>query len=266
MLSNGYLFIFMSIVATRDVVRAMMRKESLWLCGFKCMMMLVIATLAELKAFVLILALIILMASLITKSSGRKFWIIVGAAVGIALAARGIATLFPAFDDWFQLEHILETLTKKEGYTGHNDMNRLTSVSIAWKMFLPTWWKKLFGLGLGNCDYASFDLVTSPFYRRFGWMNYTYFSVAMLMLETGLFGMSIYMCNFITIFISAGKILRQKNGDPLYCRMTQILSVVCIFLMIYGNAMRSESAYMMYFALSLAFLKKEPEEKSGFSL
>ena len=262
---NGYANIFLSIIAARSALRYMMRQESVWSCAIKCIVMLVISVLAELKAFIIELGVIILMASVITRFSLRKFWIIVGGALGIVVAARGIATLFPDFDNWFNLEHMLEGLIKKEGYTGNYGMNRLTSVPIVWNMFLPNIWQKLFGKGLGNCDYASFGALTSPFYIQYGWLNYTYFCIAMLMLETGLVGTALYVGFFMSVFQAAKKLLR-RGGDPLYCRMTQILSVQCLILLVYGNAMRVESAYMMYFAMALPFLRNETKKESNLRL
>ena len=262
---NGYVNVFLSIIATHSVLRYMMRRESLWACAMKCIVMLVISVLTELKAFILELGIIIVIASAMTRFSLRKFWIIIGCAVGIVVAARGIATLFPVFDDWFDLEHMIENLTKEEGYTGLNDMNRLTNIPIVWNMFLPNAWQKLFGMGLGNCDYAAFSALTSPFYIQYGWLNYTYFSTAMLMLETGLIGTALYVSFFVAVFFVARRLLR-KGGDLLYCRMTQILSILCLILLVYGNTLRAEPAYMMYFAMALPFLRKEHKEQSNIRL
>ena len=262
---NGYINIFLSIIAARSALCYMMRRESFWPCAVKYLVMLIISVFSELKAFVLELGIIILLASVMTRFSLRKIWIIIGCAMGIVVAARGVATLFPTFEDWFDLEHMIRGLTKKEGYSGMGDMNRLTSVPIVWNMFLPNVWQKLFGKGLGNCDYAAFSALTSPFYVQYGWLNYTYFCVAMLMLETGLLGTALYVGFFVAVFLAARKLLR-KGGDPLYCRMTQILSVICLILLVYGNAMRAESAFMMYFAMALPFIRKEPGEQNDIRL
>ena len=161
------------------------------------------------------------------------------------------------YDDWFSLERIWKSATSSAGYTSSNDINRLTVVSFALNRFLPNNIDKLFGLGLGNCDYASFDFLTTPFYRQFGRLNYVWFSSAFLILETGLVGIIIYCVFFGYLYFAAGKRNRERKAPVVYCQMAQILSVMCLVLVVYNGSLRTEAAFMMYFVLSLPFLPWE---------
>lgn len=258
---NGYLSIFLFIITTYSVLKYMMGEEPFLKCGVRCAVALIISVLSELKIFVVMFIAIILLASSMTKFSVRKIYITLGCAVGIVLAARGIAALFPDFADWFHFDSMMEIIGSEDGYTGRGDLNRLTYIPIVWNEFLPGIWQKLFGKGLGNCDYASFAFLTSPFYNKYKWLNYTYFSGAMLILETGILGLFLNISYFVSVYLAARRMLR-KNGIPLYCYMTQILTILSVVLLAYGNAMRSEPAYIMYFVLALPFIRQSPEKKS----
>lgn len=251
---NGYMNIFLVIIMTRSVLRYMTYKEPLIICLAKCAASLLITILSELKIFIFELALIVLMASAMTKFSIRKLWIILGSVVGVFMAAQIIAILFPDFADWFNLDRILYIISSESGYTSTDDLNRLTAVPIIWNEFLPSGWYKLFGLGLGNCDYASFDFLTTPFYMTYKRLNYVWFSSAYLLLETGLVGMVMYVLFYVSVYFGAVK--RQKLGlaPSLYCQMARILAVICVVMIIYNSAMRAEPAYMMYFVLALPFV------------
>ncbi len=267
---NAYTNILMIIVVARSVLLYLNEQESTAKCCSKLAAALLIATLAELKVFFLELVLIVGMALVLTKSSYKKLWIAAGTALGIMVFLGIIQVLFPTFANWFTPASIWKSITAKAGYTSQNDMNRLTAVSIAMERFLPSVFDKLFGLGLGNCDYAAYDFLTSPFYMAYRRLNYVWFSSAFLILETGLVGLTTYILFFVMIFLSARKMQRRNTESSLYCQLTQIIAVLSLAMIIYNVSMRTEAAFMMYFVLSLPFLrsmtekKPESEEMNGF--
>jgi len=257
---NGYLNVFLIIVVTGSILRYLNGKEKLSSCFFKCAAALVITVFAELKVFVVELALIALLSVLMTRFSLRKVLVVLGTAVGVILTGQLIAARFPAFSDWFRISGILEILSAYGGYTGIDDMNRLTAIPISLS-YLPTLGEKLFGLGLGNCDYSSFDFLVSPFYAAHQNLHYTWFSSAFLVLETGLVGLVLYCLFFVWVYW--GTTVREKQGqaDPQICQWARILAIMCLVLVIYNASLRTEAAYMMYFVLALPFLS---EEKTAF--
>ena len=251
---NGYMNIFLVIVTTWSILRYLNKKESVQYCFAKCAAALLIAVLSELKAFFIELMIIVFMATLITRFSWKKLWIIVGIITGVVVGAELMGKLFPTFADWFKWEKIWETISSDRGYTSRGDMNRMTTITIALERFLDTGGEKLFGLGLGNCDYATFDFLTTPFYRLYHRLNYAWFSSSFVILETGFVGLILYCFFFVRLFFAARKEAKLHKERQVYAQAAQILSVVCGMLIIYNSSLRVESAYMMFFALALPFI------------
>lgn len=253
---NGYLNIFFIIVITKSVLNYMNQKETSGKCLFNCASALMISVIAELKIFFVEFLLIIILAAMITRFSFRKLWVFLGSAVGIILSARLIGQLFPQYRDWFSIKGIWEIISSTSGYTSRNDMNRMTAISISAERFLQTPLDKLFGLGLGNCDYASFDFLVTPFYRAHNRLHYMWFSSAFTVLETGFVGLILYISFFLAVFFQTNRRIRNGRGNAFYCQLTLILSVLCPMLIIYNNSMRNEAAYMMYFVLALPYIRQ----------
>ena len=245
--------ILLVIVITRSVIYFLNKKESSFLCLAKCATALLIAALSELKVFYIEFIVILLLAAGMTRFSVKKLWLCVGAVIGIVVSLRVLAQLFPVFDDWFNLEKIMRMLTTDKGYTNKNDMNRLTTITIAMDSFLETPFQKLFGLGLGNCDYASFDFLITPFYRKYSYLNYNYFSSAFLVLETGLLGLIMYVLFFVVEYIVVNRLQKIEGANIMYCQLAKILSVMCGMMIIYNSSLRTESAFMLFFVLALPF-------------
>lgn len=259
---NAYTNILLIIVATKALLYCVSNKEKVLKCLIKCAVALLIAALAELKSFYLEFVIIVAMVMGCTKASYKKIWITVCAVIGVIVGIRIIGMLFPIFADWFTLENILKSASSKKGYTATNDMNRLTAVSMAMDGFLPDLHHKLFGLGLGNCDYASYDFLITPFYRTYHWLNYTWFSSAFLILETGLVGMGLYLFFFIQIFFTSWKMSKEETSmKTVHCRMSMICAVLCCFLFVLDSSLRTEAAFMMFFVLAIPFIRGKKEEE-----
>lgn len=256
---NGYMNIFLMIVATRSILSYMNHQERMFWCLIKLSAALLVAIFSELKIFIVELIIIVALAAVITKFSTRKLGIILVVMVGVLAAGRLIAILFPVFSEWFSIERMWRNVTSSKGYTASGDMNRFTAVSVVLTHFLPYWWNKLFGLGLGNCDYAGFSFLMTPFYRTYGRMNYTWFSSAFLILETGIVGLVLYCLFFVFIFLGASKMEKEKPARQLQCQMARVLSIMCLLLVVYNASLRTEAGYMMFFVLALPFLKDEKD-------
>lgn len=251
---NGYTNIFLLIVVTFSVLRYLHYEEKLSECLVKCAVAMMIAALSELKMFFLELVLVALMAMVLTRFSFRKLLISVAIAAGIIAGIRLLVYVFPMYDDFFTMEGILKVTASKRGYASSNDISRMTAVSFALDRFLPTRMDKLFGLGLGNCDFASFDFLITPFYRQYGNLNYMWFSSAFLVLETGLVGLALYGAFFVYLFFAAGKRKQEGSAPDIYCQLAQIMSVICLVLIVYNGSLRTEAAFMMYFVLAVPFI------------
>lgn len=254
---NSYTNVLFIIVATKALLYCLNNRESLSRCFLKCAVAILLSALAELKAFYVEFVVIVALAMCFTKTSYKKFWISIGAVAGVLIGIRIIEIIFPIFSDWFSISKIWDMLTNEKGYTARNDMNRLTAISIALERFLPAVHHKLFGLGLGNCDYAGFEFLTTPFYKAYNGLNYMWFSSAFLILETGLVGMGLYIYFFVQIFLSSWKMSREGRGNILHCQMCMICAVMCGFLFILNSSLRVESGFMIFFVLALPFIRAE---------
>ncbi len=254
---NAYINSFMVVVVTKSLLFYLNKREKLLQCAAKCAVALVIAALSELKAFMIEFVIILVLVTLMTSFSWRKLIIIGGGAAGVIVAVQLLILLFPSFESWFNIKSIWDTAISSEGYTQTGDVNRLTAIPIALENFLPGLNDKLFGLGLGNCDYSSsFKFLTSPFYYVYWKTNYVWFSTAFLVLETGLIGFALYCAVFALIYQRADAVQKQGQSDPVLCQMTKVMAVMSLFFMVYNASMRTEAAYLVYFILALPFVKK----------
>lgn len=215
-----------------------------------------IAALSELKMFVVMYVGIIVLASLIMRFTWRKLSVSI---VAVALCYVGIhllSVIYPNWSEIFSIERMLNEASSLSGYTGRGGFNRLTTIPIILNDFLKTVPERLFGLGLGNCDTSTFSILNTPFFIKYSATRYNWFSSAFIMLETGFAGLLTYVAFFVSIFLQSN-ITKKKNYDVQWCQLSAIMACVCIVLVIYNASMRIEEAYLAYFYMSLAFIKKD---------
>ena len=254
---NGYLNIFLIIIIARSLLWYLYKKEKPSTCLTKIAISLITAVLAELKVFFVELIIIIAFLFLRTRFSARKLLITVVAGIGLVASMELLVTIFPQFVDWYRLENIWGAISSEKGYTASGDMNRTTALTIALTRFLPTAWDKIFGLGLGNCDYAAFSFLITPFYKAYGRLNYVWFSSSFLALETGLAGLAIYIGFYLYIYLAVSKMPRTNMESEMYGQLVRIMVIMCIVLIFYNSSLRSEAAFMMYYVLAIPFVRNK---------
>lgn len=261
---NGYTNIFFLIVTSVSVVRYLEKQETIRACLAKCGAMLVIAAMAEMKFFFLEFILAVAMAVLFTDFSWRKAAVILGATVGVISCAALLMEIFPGWAGWFSWESILETATSDKGYTSSGDLNRLGAISRINELWLQNGWQRVFGLGLGNCDTAGYDIVNTPFFEKYGDMHYTWLSYAMIYLETGWIGLIFYFGFFVLVYWRICRIQKRSSGKlSTYCIISKIMAILCIVLSIYNSSLRTEAGYMAYFVLAIPFALRKGKQYSG---
>lgn len=251
---NGYTNIFFLIIVTRSVVLYLEKKEKALVCALKCAATLFVAALAELKFYYVEFIVAVLLAVLFTNFTWRKLWLIVGGIVGVVGGAALLVVFFPDYVGWFSLEWMLEVATADRGYTSSGDLNRLNAIDQINELWLKEWPQRIFGLGLGNCDTASFDIVNTPFFKQHGDMHYTWMSHAMMYLENGYVGLIFYYGFFVLAYLGARRIEKRSTGTVRsYCRIGRIMAVMCMVIAVYNASLRAEGAYMAYFVLAIPF-------------
>ena len=152
------------------------------------------------------------------------------------------------------LDKIIQTATSTAGYTGVGDYNRLTAIPRVWTEFLNSGYRKLFGLGLGNCDGGFTDALTPAFYYDNYHLHYILFLSGFILLETGLVGSLLYLAFYPGVFLLAHHLERSGKADPVFCQIGKIMAFYSLVLYIYNSSLRSEDGYLIFFSLALPFL------------
>lgn len=251
---NGFANIFFLIILTKSILLYLEKKEKLWLLLLKTTAALFVAALAEMKFFFVEIILVIGLAVLFTNFTWRKLLVVIGGGVGVVVFTALLTTVFPHWGDWFMLEWFWETALSDVGYTGHGDLNRLTAITRINEMWLTEWPQRIFGMGLGNCETASYRILNTPFFRSHGHMHYTWISYAMIYLEMGYVGLVFYLGFFVLVYFGARRI-EQHSTDNLrtYCRISRIMAIMCLVISVYNASLRAEAAYMAYFVMAIPF-------------
>jgi len=259
---NGYTNLFLLIVITKSMVSYLEDQEKLWVFVSKCAAALLIAALAELKFFYIEFFAVVLMAVLFTRFRMRNLWIIPASLAAAMISAALLSKLFPYFQDWLSIRWFWEEASGLQGYTYAGDFNRLTAIPAINSLWLTNPIQQIFGMGLGNCDTASFSFINTPFFENNGFMNYIWISYAMMYLECGWIGLLFYFGFFGLLFFAAHKI--QKNSEGMarvYCLMAKIIAPLCVPIAMYNSSLRTEAAYMLYFVLALPFIVSRTAQK-----
>ena len=254
---NAHLNVFLVIVVTKSIVYYFNKKENIKECLLKVGAALLIAALAELKFFFIEVAIILALASLLSRFSWRKVLAIILILIGIVLGISLLEILFPGFAGMFTIEGILANSASESGYTGRGDLSRLTAIPTVVERFFSHEGSSLIGYGLGNCDYSSaFEFLTTPFFRAYSWMHYMWFSTAFIFLEMGYIGLFFFFGFFVLVFVYSEKVSEKNSGKKVYCQIAKIISILAVLIAIYNVSLRTETGYMIYFMLGLPFVKQ----------
>lgn len=263
---NGYLNIFLIIILVKSILYYMHKKERIHSCLVKLILIIMTAAFAELKFFFVEFAIVVATIILITKFSMRKLVIMIGTCIGMYLGIQLLLTVFPEFEEIMTIQGLWNSATSDTGYTSSGDMNRLTAISMSSELFLKTTKEKLFGLGLGNCDFAeAYKFLTSPFYSQNRDLHYMWLSTAFVFLETGYVGLVFFFGFFILIFYEINKREKKEVCERVHCHMAKVVAIMCIIIAIYNSTLRMESAYMLYVFMAIPFINSKEERMENFA-
>lgn len=255
---NCYINIFFVIVIIKSAVYYLNKKERFVMFLLKSAAAISVAAMAELKFFFVEYAVILLMAILLSGLSARKLIVAVLGTVGVFVGVHITFVLFPEFANIDSIDNILKMLTEG-GYGFDEALNRFTTIPVISSKFLTTAFLKLFGLGLGNCDTASYDFINTPFYEQNSFLRYNWFSTAFTYLETGAIGLLFTVGFFVLVFCFALHFNRRSahgTDEKLFSQIAAIAATVCVLIFVYDCSLRTEACYIMYFVLALPFIEK----------
>lgn len=258
--SNAYSIVFFSVMMSCSLLSMMNGAESMFVCLIKCAMVLMLAVLAELYAFFLVFVLILVLATIWTKSSWRKGLLYVAIVFFFYVSSIFMVQIFGE-GSAISVERIMARMFSSN-YSSQGDLGRLTAIPTIARTILTDAPGRLFGLGLGNCDTSTFAICNSVFYQNHSQLHYTWFSSAFLFLETGYVGLILYIGFFAASLIQACRKMRKKEGNLLYCQIAAIISVLGVVFTYYNSALRTEAGYVLYFALALPYVKTAGQKAS----
>lgn len=254
--SNASTLLFFSIVTAKSILEYMNGREKTIICCAKCVTVLLLAVFAELKFFFVVFVLILMMASLITPFSAKKFAIVLGSVVLVGISGSLYQFIFKSD---LSIEAFLEHFTYQH-YASDKDLGRFTAIPRIAKTIHTDWLSRLFGMGLGNCDTSSFAICNTPFFQSHRSMNYIWFSSACWFLETGYVGLFSYLAFFMMCFIKGLMQMKRRIGNVLFAQLSIIMSVLCVLLTFYNASLRTEIGFLAFFVLALPFIDGNEEE------
>ena len=258
---NGSLLIFLCIVFAKTILSFMRGEEKMSKCIFVSVASLLVSTLSELKMFFILFILILFMASFMTAHSIKKTLFFAFGAVLIVLFSTLLTVLYKDFTDFLSFDSLIKALTDT-GYATDEDIGRFTALPVISQRFLPGFFRKLFGLGLGNCDSSSLSMFNTPFFKSHQTVHYSYFSYAFLFLETGFVGLALYASFFVASFFVSRKLKKLEMADEFACQMSIILSVISLILLVYNSSLRMEIGFMLFFFLALPIISANEQRES----
>lgn len=258
---NGSLLIFLCIVFAKTILSFMRGEEKMSKCIFVSAASLLVSTLSELKMFFILFILILFMASFMTAHSIKKTLFFAFGAVLVVLFSTLLTVLYKDFTDFLSFDSLIKALTDT-GYATDEDIGRFTALPVISQRFLPGFFRKLFGLGLGNCDSSSLSMFNTPFFKSHQTVHYSYFSYAFLFLETGFVGLALYASFFVASFFVSRKLKKLEMADEFACQMSIILSVISLILLVYNSSLRMEIGFMLFFVLALPIISANEQRES----
>ena len=258
---NGSLLIFLCIVFAKTILSFMRGEEKMSKCIFVSVASLLVSTLSELKMFFILFILILFMASFMTAHSIKKTLFFALGAVLVVLFGTLLTVLYKDFTDFLSFDSLIKALTDT-GYATDEDIGRFTALPVISQRFLPGFFRKLFGLGLGNCDSSSLSMFNTPFFESHQTVHYSYFSYAFLFLETGFVGLALYASFFVASFFVSRKLKKLEMADEFACQMSIILSVISLILLVYNSSLRMEIGFMLFFVLALPIISANEQRES----
>lgn len=256
--SNGYTIVLFCVVIGKSLLASFSGQEKMLHTVLKSIASLLVAVMAEMKFYFIVFVLLLGMAAVFTRFSFRKLIFLMIGAVAIMWSSRLLVSLFE-FQGTLSLEFFIDLATQ-ESYSSQSDVNRLSAIASLSQSVITNPLDQIFGLGLGNCDTATFAICNTPFYQQYSHLHYTWFTAPMVFLEMGYIGLVLYSSFFLVCIWSAFREMKRKEGNQLYCRLTVMIAAMCILLVFYNSSLRIESAYMIYFVLVLPFIRSEQKK------
>lgn len=231
-----------------------------------------ISIMAELRGvvvFEVVLVLAYVLANMrLSVNKFAKYAGIVAVALVIAVvSANWLGRIYPQFSNFFNIQRIIADASTEGGYGHIGYIDRLSAIPVINKYFFDKTgvWQKLFGIGIGNGEYSSFEFLQSSFYREYGTtFRYLNFTSASLYLETGMIGLVLYCLAFFSLLLHYFAKLRRKlhksGSSPLYENIGFGCAIICLLFVIYNNIHRTDGSIVLAFFLAVPLIAERNEQ------
>lgn len=249
--SNAWNLILFCIVSSKSILNFISGNEKLLTFALKNGFALLLSALCEIKFFFILFIIILILSSVFSKFSYRKLLLIFFGSFLFFVASSILTAVFEGSVISF------ESITKlifASSYSSQEDLGRFTAIPTISENILTDIPSKLFGMGIGNCDTSAFEICNTPFFKTYGYLNYSWLSSAFIFLETGYIGLGLNLLFYVVCFVLSYKKSKSNETNRLYCQMAMIFSVICIALTFYNSSLRTEAGYMAYFVLALPYI------------
>lgn len=189
----------------------------------------------------------------------KNIFIIISIIAVAYIALQFMFEEYPWFRETMSLSGMFKLATDSSGYTGKNDLNRLTAVfQIATDIFKGDFSKIVYGIGLGNGAVYSVGGVYTKFCQLYESTHYSWFSTAYVFVQCGLIGLIIYIGSFIYLFF--------KKKNKKYTLLSQTMVLLAFVLMMYNETLKTDAGYFVYFVIACGFIAIDKKGFDGNSL
>ena len=224
---------------------------------------IILSAFAEIKVYFILFPIIMILSLLLNKKSWKIILIIILTAVLIRIGSNILYKFFP--NTSLSIQYVLKYMGSEEdfGYSSELDVSRMRAFKQINNQFFRNSIKyKLMGFGLGSCDTSNIAIFNTAFYNTYYKLNYTWFSHAMLYLETGYFGYILYLLFFVSIIIECLKTKRNSENVTVTNSII-IISLICIITTWYNAVLRMDLSFFVFAVLALPFICKKEDINKG---
>lgn len=248
---NGGLMIYLVIMLCIIMARYEYKKLSLSRFTIYLLLILVNAALSELKFLFVVAVILVAWYLLMSRRKGKGMMLALAFIILFYISTQILYAVFPYYANYLSLDSILNQMSTQEVYASQFDVGRtavftkLTPIIEKWSGKDAVW----IGIGLGNADYSSaMSFLNSAFFNAYEYIHYTWLSLGYLFVETGYLGTIAYSLFFVVAEICS--IMRYQRKPTYRNLLGTFFPLVCLILLVYNSALRSNYAYMIFAALA----------------
>lgn len=243
--------IYLMIIELTILINKYLNKKAMLIEIMIAMISIIfISVIAELKVMYVLIAVIVVLSILMTKFTFKKLLIISFSILVFIFGFSTLEKLDPNTKKIMNINSLIEYAGGEDhGYSSEYDISRLrTFTQIDKEFFYDSIKKKIWGYGLGHCDVSSFESFNSQFAQTYdNRLHYTWFTHAMLYLETGIIGYLLFISIFV-YFIIVNFINKKKNNSVINNSVI-IISILSIIMTFYNSSLRNDISYFVYIFL-----------------